>query len=97
LRGRDVAAKLHELLTTHPDGTQRFQTPWVPTAHTRGVRADIRRVAGCARWICPAGHALAGTKANSTLTFQLDHSVGADQPQPIRMDQWERLLPSTTN
>ena len=46
---------------------------------TRGVRASIRRVAGCASSTGSAGHAPAGATANSKLTFQTDHSVGADQ------------------
>ena len=42
----------------------------------RGVRACIRRVAGCATPTGSAGHA--GATANLKLTFHLDHSVGAD-------------------
>src|SRR5262249_39306131 len=43
---------------------------------TRGVRACIRRVAGCATPSGSAGHADA--TANLKLTFHLDHSAGAD-------------------
>src|SRR5262245_55456569 len=43
----------------------------------RGVRARIRRVAGCAPPTGFAGHA--GATANLKLTFHLDHSAGADQ------------------
>ena len=42
-----------------------------------GVRARIRRVAGCATPTGSAGHA--GATANLKLTFHLDHSEGADQ------------------
>ena len=39
----------------------------------------LRCVAGCATSTGSAGHAPAGATANSKLTFQTDHSVGADQ------------------
>ena len=45
---------------------------------TGSVRTSLRRVAGCATSTGFAGHASA--PANSQLTFQLDHSVGADHP-----------------
>ena len=48
-------------------------------AGTRGVRANIRRVAGCATSTGSAGHAPAGATVNTQLTFRPDHSVGADQ------------------
>jgi hypothetical protein len=44
---------------------------------SRGVRARPCRVAGRAPSNGCAGHA--GAQANLKLTFQLDHSVGADQ------------------
>src|SRR5262249_24758306 len=44
---------------------------------TRGVRARLRRVAGCATSTGFAGHA--GATANLKLTFHPDHSVGANQ------------------
>jgi hypothetical protein len=53
-----------------------------PTPHmdrptsTRGVRARIRRVAGCAPPTGSAGHA--GATANLKLTLHLGHSAGAD-------------------
>jgi hypothetical protein len=47
-----------------------------PATSTRGVRARIRRVAGCAPPTGSAGHA--GATANLKLTFHLDHSAGAD-------------------
>src|SRR6516162_3843433 len=53
----------------------------IQTASTRGVRARIRRVAGCATPTGFAGHA--GATANLKLTFHLDHSAGADQPQMV--------------
>src|SRR5262245_43618278 len=49
----------------------------IQAASTGGVRACIRRVAGCATTTGSAGHA--GATANLKLTFHLDHSAGADQ------------------
>jgi hypothetical protein len=49
----------------------------IQAASTRGVRACIRRVAGCATPTGSAGHA--GATANLKLTFHPDHSAGADQ------------------
>src|SRR5262249_457885 len=43
---------------------------------TGGIRARLRRVAGCAIPSGSAGHA--GETANLKLTFHLDHSEGAD-------------------
>ena len=60
--------------TIRPHEITRLQA-----AGTRGVRASIRRVAGCATSTGSAGHAPAGTTANTKLTFRPDHSVGADQ------------------
>src|SRR5262245_37589551 len=48
----------------------------IQATSTRGVRARIRRVAGCAPPTGFAGHA--GATANLKLTFHLDHSAGAD-------------------
>src|SRR5262249_43435989 len=48
----------------------------IQAASTGGVRACIRRVAGCAPTTGFAGHA--GATANLKLTFHLDHSAGAD-------------------
>src|SRR2546423_12858993 len=54
---------------------------------TRGVRARIRRGAGCATPTGSAGHA--GATANLKLTFHLDHSAGADQYGAMRSPtQW---------
>src|SRR5262249_42234227 len=49
----------------------------IQATSTRGVRARIRRVAGCATPTGSVGHA--GATANPKLTFHLDHSAGADQ------------------
>jgi transposase InsO family protein len=49
----------------------------IQATSTRGVRARIRRVAGCATPTGSAGHA--GATANLKLTCHLDHSAGADQ------------------
>src|SRR5947209_282930 len=59
---------------------QRDQAPrltWIQTTCAGGVRARLRRVAGCATPSGSAGHA--GETANLELTFHLDHSAGADQ------------------
>src|SRR5262245_28289429 len=50
---------------------------------TRGVRARLHRVAGCATSTGFAGHA--GATANLKLTFHPDHSVGANQPTEIAL------------
>src|SRR5918912_2042507 len=57
----------------------------LPGAGPRGVRARARRVAGCATATRFAGHASAGGTANSKLTFQADHSVGAGQYSTTRI------------
>ena len=49
----------------------------VQATSTRGVRARLRRVAGCATPTGSAGHA--GETVNLKLTFHPDHSMGADQ------------------
>jgi hypothetical protein len=46
----------------------------IQATSTRGVRACIRRVAGCATPTGSAGHA--GATAKLKLTFHLDHSAG---------------------
>src|SRR5215470_3702787 len=48
----------------------------IQATSTRGIRARIRRAAGCATPTGSAGHA--GATANLKLTFHLDHSAGAD-------------------
>jgi len=49
---------------------------WIQATSTRGIRACLRRVAGCATPSGSAGHASA--TANLKLTFHLDHPAGAD-------------------
>src|SRR5262245_48727155 len=57
----------------------------IQATSTRGVRARIRRVAGCATPTGSAGHA--GATANLKLTFHLDHSAGADHcPHRVALD-----------
>ena len=67
----------------------------IPTACARGVRASLRRVAGCATPTQLAtGHAPASATANAKLTFHLDHSLGADRSLLIlspRSSLWPRL------
>jgi hypothetical protein len=50
----------------------------IQATSTRGVRARIRRVAGCATPTGSAGHA--GATANLKLTFYLAHSAGLITP-----------------
>ena len=52
---------------------------WLSRSGTGGVRAELHRVAGCATPASSAGHAPAGAETGAKLTFQPDHSVGADQ------------------
>src|SRR5438132_14222875 len=54
----------------------------IQATSTRGVRACIRSVAGCATPTGSAGHA--GATADLKLTFHPDHSAGADQFPPGR-------------
>src|SRR6516162_747796 len=54
----------------------------IQATSTRGVRARIRRAAGCATPTGSAGHA--GATANLKLTFHLDHSAGADHSANLR-------------
>jgi hypothetical protein len=51
----------------------------INTVGTGSVRACIRRMAGCATPIGFAGHAPTSAKANSELTFHLDHRSQALQ------------------
>jgi hypothetical protein len=62
--------------TTH----QAARLIWIQATSTGGVRACLRRVAGCATTSGSAGHA--GATANLKLTFHLDHSTGADHCTP---------------
>ena len=69
----------------HRELAQAFQcgTPArlseISATGARGVPSSARRVAGGASWISFAGHAQAGAKTSSQLTFALDHQMGADQ------------------
>src|SRR5262249_30258064 len=67
----------HRELATPLQHDQAPRLNRIQTTSTRGVRARIRRVAGCATPTGFAGHA--GATANLKLTFHLDHSAGADQ------------------
>src|SRR5262245_65574724 len=60
----------------------------IQATSTRGVRARIRRLAGCATPTSSAGHA--GATANPKLTFHLDHSAGADHLLPLQAPRIER-------
>jgi hypothetical protein len=58
--------------------TRSGPAPQSDTSHQhQGVRACIRRVAGCATPTGSAGHA--GATANLKLTFHLGHSAGTEQ------------------
>src|SRR5262249_41629922 len=66
----------HRELATPLQHDQASRLNRIQATSTRGVRARIRRAAGCATPIGSAGHA--GATANPKLTFHLDHSAGAD-------------------
>src|SRR6266446_2658670 len=66
--------------------TRSGPTPHLVSSHQRGgVRARLRRVAGCATPSGSAGHA--GETANLKLTFHLDHSAGADHSCEVTFSQ----------
>src|SRR5262249_52993233 len=65
----------HRELATPLQHDQAPRLNRIQATSTRGVRARIRRVAGCATPTGSAGHA--GATANLKLTFHLDHSAGA--------------------
>jgi hypothetical protein len=68
---------IHFLIRKPLQHDQASRLNRIQATSTRGVRACIRRVAGCATPTGSAGHA--GATANLKLTFQPDHSAGADQ------------------
>src|SRR5262249_40604608 len=86
LRDELLNGEIFYTLTRGPDRHGELAAPlqYDPAARlnriqatsTRGVRARIRRLAGCATPSGSAGHA--GATANLKLTFHLDHSAGAD-------------------
>ena len=53
--------------------------PGLPATGSEGIRASLRRPAGCATPAGPAGQAHAGATTNLELTFNPDHPMGADQ------------------
>jgi hypothetical protein len=69
----------HRELATPLQHDQAPRLNRIQATSTRGVRARIRRVAGCATQTGSAGHA--GETANLKRTFHLDHSAGADETQ----------------
>ncbi len=60
----------------------------------RGVRARLRRLAGCAHPTGSAGQAHARTKTNPQLTFTPDHPRGADHVSidDLEMTNWTRTM-----
>src|SRR5262249_28469148 len=72
-RHRELAAPLQH--------DQAARLTWIQATGTGGIRARLRRVAGCAIPSGSAGHA--GETANLKLTFPLDHSEGADPPSVL--------------
>jgi hypothetical protein len=52
----------------------------LPATGPGGVRASLRRMAGCATPTGSAGHAPGGAQTDHELTFKPDHPRGADQP-----------------
>ena len=71
-----------ELETTLQHGAPAWLT-WLPAARTRGVRACLRRMAGCAHPTGSAGHATRSETTNPKLTSEPDHSMGADHPTRV--------------
>ena len=80
-RGADPHRELAAALQRHP--TARLSG--LPSTCSGGVCAGICRVAGGAPWISFAGHAPAGAKTSSQLTFTPDHPMGADQSHLTRL------------
>jgi transposase InsO family protein len=67
-RHRELAASLQH--------HQAARLARIQTARTAGVHTDPRRAAGCATSTGFAGHA--GATASLKLTFEVDHSAGAN-------------------
>src|SRR5918997_1479725 len=77
-RGSDHHRKLEEALQYGPASClTRLQA-----TGTGGVRASLRRLAGCAHPTGSAGQAPGGATAHAELTFNPDHQRGADQRPP---------------
>src|SRR5262249_52203341 len=70
----------HRKLATPLQHDQAPRLNRIQATSTRGVRARIRRVAGCATPTGSAGHA--GATANLKLTFHLDHSARHSSKPP---------------
>src|SRR5262249_28900413 len=79
----------HRELATPLQHDQAPRLNRIQATSTRGVRARIRRVAGCATPTGSAGHA--GATANLKLTFHLDHSAGAGHSAGTK---WRRRINS---
>src|SRR5262249_28650865 len=72
----------HRELAAPLQHDQAARLTWIQATSTGGVRARLRRVAGCATPSGSAGHA--GETANFKLTFHLDDSAGADHSHPSK-------------
>jgi hypothetical protein len=77
LRDGEIFYSLREARIVIEQHDQAARLTWIQATSTAGVRARLRRVAGCATPSGSAGHA--GETDNLKLTFHLDHSAGADQ------------------
>jgi Integrase core domain len=64
---REAADHHRELETTLQHGAPAWLNR-LPAARTRGVRACLHRIAGCAHPTCSAGHATGGEANNAKLT-----------------------------
>src|ERR671911_2658440 len=62
-----------------------------------GVRASLRRMAGCATPTGSAGHAPGGAQTDHELTFKPDHPRGADHSQGAGQSIGRTGPPSGTN
>ena len=63
----------------HYNTVRPHAVPWLSAAGPGSLRASARRVAVCALGIRSDGHAPAGVETWAKLTFESDHSTGADQ------------------
>src|SRR4051794_19347708 len=69
----------HRELETSLQQRQAARLARLPPSCPGGVRASLRRLAGCATPASCAGQATGGAKAHHALTSNPDHTVGADQ------------------
>src|SRR4028118_1514074 len=74
------SADHHRELETSLQHGAAARVAGLPSTGSGGVRAHLRRMAGCATPTGSAGHAPGGATPDHELTFNPDHPTGADQP-----------------